>query len=368
VAKEFFSFVVGTGNHVDGNQFANTARSCRTRFGSSFHRSDIPSHQHGDIAIKKVFAAHQHHVCGLHHRIGSLDCAHQPERFNHAEGFHVREPTRIDTQKQLTPGKAVPYDSATYMSNFGASFKRARESSGLPLEKIAAETRISTRFLVAIENEDFHLLPGGVFNRGFIRSYAERVGLNPDQALADYDRISTAVEEPVEVLRNVERASMKKSERSLYPIAGGLLALLIIVFYVVTRNGSAGSVAEPVTPVPQAAPAVAPVPADPVAAAAPEPAITPVPAPAVETPPLVLDLDVKDVSWIKITTDGTVALSDNLQAGSKQHFTAKSSIDLVLGNAGGANFTINGRELGMLGKSGEVRQLTITPENAATIK
>ena len=141
------------------------------------------------------------------------------------------------------------------MSNFGADFKRARESSGLPLEKIAAETRISTRFLVAIENEDFHLLPGGVFNRGFIRSYAERVGLNPEQALADYDRISTAVEEPVEVLRNVERASMKKSERSLYPIAGGLLAILVIVFYVVTRNGSAGSVAEPpATPAPTSTP------------------------------------------------------------------------------------------------------------------
>lgn len=257
------------------------------------------------------------------------------------------------------------------MSNFGAGFKRARESSGLPLEKIAAETRISTRFLVAIENEDFHLLPGGVFNRGFIRSYAERVGLNPEQALADYDRISSAVEEPVEVLRNVERASMKKSERSLYPIAGGLLALLIIVFYVVTRNGSAGSVAEPAaTPAPQPAPAAAPVATEPVAAPVPGPAIAPAPAPApaVETQPLVLDLNVKDLSWIKITTDGTVALSDNLQPGSKQHFTAKSSIDLMLGNAGGASFTINGREVGTLGKSGEVRQVTITPENAATVK
>src|SRR6185295_20289043 len=133
------------------------------------------------------------------------------------------------------------------MSNFGAGFKRARESSGLPLDKIAAETRISTRFLVAIENEDFHLLPGGVFNRGFIRSYAERIGLNPQQALADYDRISIAVEEPVEVLRNVERASMRKSERSLYPIAAGLLVILVVAFYLVTHNGSAGSAAEPAT-------------------------------------------------------------------------------------------------------------------------
>jgi cytoskeleton protein RodZ len=257
------------------------------------------------------------------------------------------------------------------MSNLGARFKRARESAGLSLEKIAGETRISTRFLAAIENEDFHLLPGGVFNRGFIRSYAERVGLNPEQALADYDKISIAVEEPVEVLRNVERASMRKSERSLYPIAAGLLAVLIIVFYVVTRNGT-GSAAEPTTAAqPLAAAPTTPTPAAPTVAAEPEPAVsapTPEPPPAVATPSLVLDFDVKDLSWIRVTTDGNVALSDNLQAGTKQRFTATSSIDVMIGNAGGASITINGREVGLLGKAGEVRQLTITPGNAATLK
>ena len=262
------------------------------------------------------------------------------------------------------------------MSNFGASFKQARESAGLPLEKIAAETRISTRFLAAIENEDFPLLPGGVFNRGFIRSFAERVGLNPDQALADYDKISVAVEEPVEVLRNVERASMRKSERNLYPIAAGLLAVLVLVFYVVTRNGSAGSAAEP-APAAAAPPAVVTQPepvsttslpvtqAEPVV---PPPAPPPTTPPVVEKSPLVMDIDVKDLSWIKVTTDGNVALSENLQPGAKQHFTATSSIDMMIGNAGGASITINGREVGALGKSGEVRQLTITPENAATVK
>ena len=76
----------------------------------------------------------------------------------------------------------------------------------------------------------------------------------------------------------------------------------------------------------------------------------------------------KDLSWIKITTDGSVALNDNLQPGTRQQFTAKSSIDVSIGNAGGANLTINGRQMGALGKSGEVRQLTITPENAGTVR
>jgi cytoskeleton protein RodZ len=249
------------------------------------------------------------------------------------------------------------------MSDFGASFKRARESAGLPLERIAAETRISTRFLAAIENEEFQVLPGGVFNRGFIRSYAERVGLNPDQALADYDKISIAVEEPVEVLRNVERASMRKSDRSLAPIAAGLLLMLVVVFYIVNRSSGTGSAAEP-APTPPAKAEAVPEPAAP----APTPAPPPASLPAAATSALVLDFEVKDPSWVRVTTDGNVALSDTLQPGTKQKFTATSSIDVMIGNAGGASVTINGRDVGVLGKSGEVRQLTITPENAATVK
>jgi len=251
------------------------------------------------------------------------------------------------------------------MSNFGAGFRKARESSGLALEKISAETRISTRFLTAIENEDFHLLPGGVFNRGFIRSYAERIGINPDQALADYERISSNVEEPVEVLRNVERESMRRSERNLYPIAAGLLLLVILVFYVVTRNGStgpaAGPLAQPVAavvvpePTPTSAPPTVPV------------AETTGPAAPIPTSALVLDLNVKDLTWIRIITDGSLALSQNLAAGAMHHFTAASSIDVTIGNAGGAGMTINGRKVLALGKSGEVRQFTITPENAGQV-
>src|SRR6266513_1961428 len=84
-----------------------------------------------------------------------------------------------------------------YMTNFGASLKKARESKGISLNQIATETRISTRFLTAIENEEFSLLPGGIFNRGFVRTFAEKVGLDPDQAVADYERL-VAVREPAE--------------------------------------------------------------------------------------------------------------------------------------------------------------------------
>src|SRR2546429_6898835 len=99
------------------------------------------------------------------------------------------------------------------MSNFGSTFKKGRESKGISLDRIAAETRISTRFLQAIEDEEFNLLPGGIFNRGFVRTYAEKLGLDADQAVAIYERL-TAVREPVE-LPTAPPVLTEKSSRHL---------------------------------------------------------------------------------------------------------------------------------------------------------
>ncbi|MGH9715490.1 MAG: RodZ domain-containing protein [Candidatus Acidiferrales bacterium] len=70
---------------------------------------------------------------------------------------------------------------------FGEHLKREREMRGVSLEEIAAATRINTRFLEAIENERWDLLPGGVFNRGFIRSIARYLGMDEDTLVAEYD-------------------------------------------------------------------------------------------------------------------------------------------------------------------------------------
>src|SRR5690349_11761593 len=111
------------------------------------------------------------------------------------------------------------------MTNFGASFRQARESKGISLDQIATETRISTRFLSAIENEEFQLLPGGIFNRGFVRAFAEKVGLDPDKAVADYERMAEVrqPEPPEQVPAPPQAAPSAKGQRRLYPIAIGVL-------------------------------------------------------------------------------------------------------------------------------------------------
>jgi cytoskeletal protein RodZ len=69
---------------------------------------------------------------------------------------------------------------------FGEKLRRQREQRGITLEAISSTTKISTRMLRALEEEHFDQLPGGVFNKGFIRAYARQVGLDEEEAITDY--------------------------------------------------------------------------------------------------------------------------------------------------------------------------------------
>ncbi|HET6930141.1 MAG TPA: helix-turn-helix domain-containing protein [Candidatus Acidoferrum sp.] len=71
--------------------------------------------------------------------------------------------------------------------NFGERLKRERELREVTLEEITQATRIGPRFLEALENEEWDRLPGGVFNRGFVRSIAHYLGLDEEALLAEYD-------------------------------------------------------------------------------------------------------------------------------------------------------------------------------------
>lgn len=69
---------------------------------------------------------------------------------------------------------------------FGEGLKQAREQRGIALDDIAVATRVSLRNLSALESERFRELPGGVFNRGIVRSYARYVGLDEDQTVTAF--------------------------------------------------------------------------------------------------------------------------------------------------------------------------------------
>jgi cytoskeletal protein RodZ len=109
---------------------------------------------------------------------------------------------------------------------FGEHLKREREMRGVSLEEIAAATRISTRFLEALENERWEELPGGVFNRGFIRSIAHFLGLDEDALVAEY-ALETKDRPGPRVIALQTPAAMPRNWRS--PIIAAVVLILIIV-------------------------------------------------------------------------------------------------------------------------------------------
>jgi cytoskeletal protein RodZ len=73
-------------------------------------------------------------------------------------------------------------------ASIGEQLRLAREGRGIPLREISDQTRISIRYLEAIESNDYRRLPGGVFNRSFIKAYARCVGYDEKEAVEGYTR------------------------------------------------------------------------------------------------------------------------------------------------------------------------------------
>jgi cytoskeletal protein RodZ len=73
-------------------------------------------------------------------------------------------------------------------SSIGEQLRLAREQRGIPLREISDQTRISIHYLEAIETDDYKRLPGGIFNRSFVKAYARYVGYDEKDAVEAYTR------------------------------------------------------------------------------------------------------------------------------------------------------------------------------------
>ncbi|MGH9725633.1 MAG: helix-turn-helix domain-containing protein [Candidatus Acidiferrales bacterium] len=107
---------------------------------------------------------------------------------------------------------------------FGEHLKREREMRGVSLAEISTATRIAPRYLEALEKEQWELLPGGVFNRGFIRSVAHFLGLDEDSLVAEY---ALATKDRVDV--GVVADAPGGVHRNWLPLAAAIVLLLAIL-------------------------------------------------------------------------------------------------------------------------------------------
>jgi cytoskeletal protein RodZ len=233
---------------------------------------------------------------------------------------------------------------------FGEHLKREREMRGVSLNEISAATRISTKFLEAIENDRWSELPGGAFNRGFIRSIARYLGLDEDSIVAEYSLDTSGS-------ANVREApQFVKAGRNWRPLVGAaaiLLALLVAGLLVHHFFGSRlmAMLHEPHSPAASAAssgsaskdvPPGAPnqTKAQPGPGSANPQASDPAPAGT-----LALSIRTEKPGFLKVIADGQTVFHERVRAGYSHNFQARNTLEISSSRASGVRLNLNGQNV-----------------------
>lgn len=244
--------------------------------------------------------------------------------------------------------------AADRKGDFGSTLRAARERRGVSLRQIAAQTKISVNVLEALERNDISRLPGGIFSRGFVRSYASEIGLDPEELIEDFiaqfpDASVTAgrprtreIEDDVafESSRLTASAFLKLIAISL-PIAG------IVLYY--STAGRRKPLAEPAS-------------GNPAVANADASRVRFLSNPGTDAP-LVVEIVGRGASVVTVTIDGTARRERAIAAGDRERYAAERELVVNVADAAAVSLTVNGEPARPLGTSGEPATLNLTPAN-----
>lgn len=266
------------------------------------------------------------------------------------------------------------------MGSFGENLRRERELRGATLPEIANATKIAIRYLQALEDDQFDRLPGGIFNRGFVRGVARYLKLDENHWVSEFVR---AAHEPPEI--QARYAPPRPPQPAASHRARWSFALLVVLFgvgaYVIhdLRLQQAAEASIPaVRPVaPAAASATLPQPepeAPPPAKPASQPrptspaplALAPSPEsvnPVTAAGDLRLQIDVIEDAWIQVIVDGVPDYEGLMKAGATRNFRGTRQIELVTGNASAVVLTLNSETLAPLGNPGERKKVVLTAKD-----
>lgn len=242
-------------------------------------------------------------------------------------------------------------------TDVGSRLRAAREAKQLSVREIADTTKISVGVLEALEDNDFARLPGGIYSRGFVRSYAAAVGLDPEKTTLEF-----VAQLPVEEIAEGTKSDDRPHEYHLFKgqrrVAGPVLGVLVVCSAGAALGVPTGT-GTPIEPATTVEPPATPPPyVDPSLRAAPPPPIKPVP-----QAPLTIVLSPRRDCWVSLRLDGASAVRRVMRAGERESYGANDEIVLNVGDAGAFAFAINQHAGRALGASGEVVTVRITRQN-----
>jgi cytoskeletal protein RodZ len=236
------------------------------------------------------------------------------------------------------------------------------------MEEITSATRIGPRFLEALENEDWEKLPGGVFNRGFVRSVARYLGLDEEGFLAEYDlahgaHVQTVPERPE------HRIPAGPKWFPFVVILGFLILLASLVYGGIYAwrhylKHDSPQQSQIVQPLPFLPPSKSPASAgsSSATAQATTQAASPPAAPA-DLPLMDLSVSVSAVTKVRVEADGTVVLNEELHPGENRHVPAKDTLVVTAADSGAVLLELNGKAMPPLGAPGASGTIKLDRQN-----
>lgn len=294
---------------------------------------------------------------------------------------------------------AVEATSSAPQPGVGEQLAAARRARGLDVADIAQTLKLGPRQVEALENGDWHALPGQTFIRGFVRNYARMVQIDPAPLMMQLDEVlekpanGLAVPESRPASMPMTGGSASRRDRVVMLTGGGLVLLAALVYFLLPNDlsawrentqslldslarkeepatppaGTASAPAEPVFP-PGATPqqvmnpqALAPVEAPPLAAGAvaAAPVAVPSSAPVANAPQMRFVFDKE--SWLEVRDrDNKLVFSQRLAAGTEQVLSGEGPLSLVIGYAPGVKLFWHGQPVDLAPHTrGDVARLVL---------
>jgi cytoskeleton protein RodZ len=265
------------------------------------------------------------------------------------------------------------------MGELGQWLRETREGKRLSLEQVEEVIHIRRRFLQALEEGDYAALPTPMHARGFLRNYAQYLGLDVAEVLACHEDETHEEEEPP------EPGLFHPTDIALSPTTwlriDRVFAVLIVLAIILIGAWAVRAYLLPqwsLTLPWQSAPAAnATISAQATLSLTTAPTHTPSPTPKVSptstrgpTPvvtQVTLEVNIVERAWLLVEVDGNKVHEGIMEAGTTRSWQGRSGIHLRCGNAGGVEATVNGESLGALGERGEVLDLYWGPQGQLTL-
>jgi cytoskeletal protein RodZ len=269
------------------------------------------------------------------------------------------------------------------MNSVGRILRSARERQGRAVAEVADELCLTQQYLRAIEDDDVKSLPGVFFYKNFVKQYAAIVGVKEAEIRPGIEALTAFAEEPAlpgtlvpppvrpmdPIVADSNRRYFASARMGLSLV--GLMAVLLACsgFYAWWSRPAQAAASQP-----RPLPAVVQSRALPVSQPAPQspppdqPATVQVTAETHETTvdginQVVLNLSATEKTWLSITSEGKRLFSGFLEPSQTKTLTGLDAAQMTVGNAGGIEVRLNGKPIGPIGKSGQVRRVVFTPDN-----